>query len=128
VTDRSRSNGSDPAREALPLLLIRAAPLVSNDAYTPTTARQPSGGAPAADGGAIAGESESRALVLETQIHKVLHYIKARVKTTHGLLTEDGCRGSTVVAHGGDATPARNSLPTVDQRARFLPGVQPTPL
>jgi hypothetical protein len=114
-------------REALPLLLIRAAPLVSNSAYTPATPRQPIGGAPAADGGAIAGESESRAPVPETQIHKVLYYIKVRIKIAHGLLTKDGCQGSTVVAHGGDATPARNSLPTVGQRARFLLSVQPTP-
>jgi hypothetical protein len=41
-------------------------------------------------GGAIAGESEPRAPVPETQIHKVLHYLKARVKTAQGLLTEDG--------------------------------------
>jgi hypothetical protein len=41
-------------------------------------------------GGAITGEGGPRVLVPETQIHKVLHYPRARVKTVQGLLTGNG--------------------------------------
>jgi hypothetical protein len=66
--------------------------------------------------------------VPKTQIRWVLRYYGARVSVAQGLLTRDGRRTRPIAVHarkhGGDTTSARNSPRTVDQRARFLPGVR----